>query len=150
MALTGHMAQPGGSPNHADAIGPGTRGPRLAGSDLGESTKARLLPGGDVDVINLSGTGLLVEGRSRPVVGTTVSIRLQGCNLKRLDGRIVRSRVSTIHRDGTLSYESAIEFDRPHALEEMVNASPADEADRHHSQPEPDEDVYILDADNDW
>lgn len=149
MALTGHMAQPGGSPNHADAIVPGTRGPRLAGADLGESTKARLLPGGDVDVINLSGTGLLVEGRSRPVVGTTVSIRLQGCNLKRLDGRIVRSRVSTIHRDGTLSYESAIEFDRPHALEEMVNASPADEVDRQ-PQAEPDEDVYILDADNDW
>ncbi|HET9359836.1 MAG TPA: hypothetical protein VFO58_08800 [Vicinamibacterales bacterium] len=149
MALTGHMAQPGGSPNHADAIVPGTRGPRLAGADLGESTKARLLPGGDVDVINLSGTGLLVEGRSRPVVGTTVSIRLQGCNLKRLDGRIVRSRVSTIHRDGTLSYESAIEFDRPHALEEMVNAAPADEVDRQ-PQAEPDEDVYILDADNDW
>jgi hypothetical protein len=57
--------------------------------------------------------------------------------------------VSTIHRNGTLSYESAIEFDRPHALEEMVNASPADDVDRQ-PQPEPDEDVYILDAGNDW
>ena len=148
MALTEHMDQPGGSLNHADAIVP-TRGPRLAGADLGDSKRARLLPGGDVDVINLSGTGLLVEGHSRPVVGTTVSIRLQGCNLTRLDGRIVRSRVSTIHRNGTLSYESAIEFDRPHALEEMVGASSADEVDRR-PQPEPDEDVYLLDADNDW
>lgn len=147
MALTEHMDQPG-SPNHADAIAV-TRAQRVAGPNLGDSKRARLLPGGDVDVINLSGTGLLVEGPCRPVVGTTVSIRLQGCNLRRLDGRIVRSRVSTIHRDGTLSYESAIEFDRPHALEEMVDASPADEVDRQ-PQPEPDEDVYILDADNDW
>jgi hypothetical protein len=49
-----------------------------------------------------------------------------------------------------LSYESAIEFDRPHALEEMLSAPPsADDLDGP-SQPESNEDIYILDADNDW
>jgi hypothetical protein len=148
MALTERMDRPG-SPTHADAMVSAARAPRVAGVELGESKRARLLPGGDVDVINLSGTGLLVEGRCRPAVGTTVSIRLQGSNLKRLEGRIVRSRVSTIHRDGTLSYESAIEFDRPHAVEEMVAPSSADDLDDH-SQAESGEDVYILDASNDW
>lgn len=149
MALTERTDQPG-SPNHADALVSAARAPRVTGPELGESKRARLLPGGDVDVINLSGTGLLVEGRYRPTVGTTVSIRLQGSNLKRLEGHIVRSRVSTIHRDGTLSYESAIEFDRAHALDEMVSgASSADDLESP-SQPESDEDVYILDADNDW
>jgi len=151
MALTGHLDQPG-SHHQPDAMATAAgRSPRVSTTELGESRKARLLPGGDVDVVNISGTGLLVEGRSRPAVGTTVSIRLQGSNLRRLEGRIVRSRVSTIHRDGTLSYESAIEFDRPHPLEEMVNAGPAaDGLAEGATRQESDEDVYVLDADNDW
>src|SRR5512143_2977190 len=96
------------------------RATRVSPSEPGGAAKARLLPGGEVDVLNVSETGLLVEGRSRPVVGTVVSIRLQGSRLKRLEGRIVRSRVSTIHRNGTLSYESAIEFDQPHAVQDLV------------------------------
>jgi hypothetical protein len=124
---------------------------RLTAADLGSASTARLLPGGEVDVLNVSETGLLVEGRSRPVVGTVVSIRLQRSRLKRLEGRIVRSRVSTIHRDGTLSYESAIEFDQSHAVQDLVNTgaeigassvdTPAAGAD---------DDVYVIDTDNDW
>jgi hypothetical protein len=132
--------QPGTSRSAADA----RRSPRLPASQLGESAKARLLPGGDVDVVNISATGLLVEGRARPAVGTVVSIRLQGSNVARLEGRIVRSRVSTIHRDGTLSYESAIEFDQPHALEEMLNEGPD------LSDVDGEGDVYVLDASNEW
>jgi hypothetical protein len=136
--------QPGAVPTGADA----RRARRVPASQLGESNRARLLPGGDVDVVNISGTGLLVEGRARPVVGTTVSIRLHGANLKRLEGRIVRSRVSTIHRDGTLTYESAIEFDRPHALQEMVTEA-ADRAEAEAEQDGQDE-VYVLDPSNEW
>jgi len=130
------------------------RATRVTGAELGVPAKARLLPGGEVDVLNVSGTGLLVEGKSRPVIGTVVSIRLKGARLKRLDGRIVRSRVSTIHRDGTLSYESAIEFDQAHAVEDLVNAG-AEKASAPSSgavtpnQPT-EEDVYVLDTDNDW
>jgi len=131
------------------------RAQRVAPSESG-STKARLLPGGEVDVLNVSETGLLVEGKSRPVVGTIVSIRLKGSLVRKLDGRIVRSRVSTIHRDGTLSYESAIEFDHAHALQDLVGGSVSDDADA--APPIGDagaprsseDDVYVIDADNDW
>jgi hypothetical protein len=130
------------------------RSTRMKGPELGVSTKARLLPGGEVDVLNVSETGLLIEGRARPVVGTIVSIRLKGSRLRKLEGKIVRSRVSTIHRDGTLSYESAIEFDHSHALDDLVNAndeqelaSPSDESIPLKSG---DDDVYVIDTDNDW
>lgn len=131
------------------------RAQRVTPADTSGATKARLLPGGEVDVLNVSETGLLVEGKSRPVVGTIVSIRLKGSRVRKLDGRIVRSRVSTIHRDGTLSYESAIEFDHSHALTDLVGAG-SDDVD---TTPMPndsgapkssDDDVYVLDADNDW
>ena len=136
------------------AIPASQRAARVTTADLGASTKARLLPGGDVDVLNVSETGLLVEGKSRPVIGTVVSIRLKGSRIKRLEGRIVRSRVSTIHRDGTLSYESAIEFDHPHAVEDLLNAD-GDRASvpstgKVTTTPSSDEDIYILDTDNDW
>jgi hypothetical protein len=98
-----------------------------------------------VDVINLSETGLLVEGRARPGVGTTVTIRVQGSRTV-LEGRIVRSRVSTIHRDGTLSYETAIEFTQPMPVEEIVNSPAAAVA----GTSGPDPDVYVIDTDNDW
>jgi len=120
------------------------RSPRVRGSQL-ETPRARLLPGGDVDVINISDTGLLVEGKFRPGVGTIVTIRIQGSRA-RLEGRIVRSRISTIHRDGTLSYESAIDFERPTSVDDIVNARAGAGA----GASGPDPDVYVLDADNDW
>jgi hypothetical protein len=104
-----------------------------------------LLPGGDVDVVNISETGLLVEGKARPGVGTVVTIRIQGSRA-RLEGRIVRSRVSTIHRDGTLSYESAIEFDTPMSVDDIMNSRASASAGAAESDP----DVYVLDTDNDW
>ena len=80
-----------------------------------------------MDVINISDTGLLVEGKARPGVGTIVTIRIQGSRAK-LEGRIVRSKISTIHRDGTLSYESAIEFDTPTSVQDIVDSPVAAQA----------------------
>jgi hypothetical protein len=126
----------------------------VTAAELGVSKQARLLPGGEVDVLNVSETGLLVEGKSRPVIGTVVSIRLKGSRLKRLEGRIVRSRVSTIHRDGTLSYESAIEFDQSHTIEDLVDAvsehASAPSSDEATAPQTTDDDVYVIDPDNDW
>ena len=148
------MASPEPSEQDVPGIVASQRAPRVTTTDVGVSTKARLLPGGDVDVLNVSETGLLVEGKTRPVIGTAVSIRLKGSRIKRLEGRIVRSRVSTIHRDGTLSYESAIEFDHSHAVEDLVNAggnsTPAPSNGEAVANPPSDDDVYILDTDNDW
>jgi hypothetical protein len=140
MSLTEPLDEPG-SP---DGGGVYERSPRVPASQIGKP-RARLLPGGDVDVINISATGLLVEGKARPGVGTIVTIRIQGSRAK-LEGRIVRSRISTIHRDGTLSYESAIEFDTPTPLEEIVNSPVAAKV----GTGESDQDVYVIDTDNDW
>ncbi len=127
--------------------GPGPQGhrsPRVPASQIGKP-RARLLPGGDVDVINISDTGLLVEGKARPGVGTIVTVRIQGSRAK-LEGRIVRSKISTIHRDGTLSYESAIEFDTPTSVQDIVDSPVAAQA----AAGEGDQDVYVIDTDNDW
>jgi hypothetical protein len=140
MSLTEPLDEPGspdGGSNHH-------RSPRLPASQIGRP-RARLLPGGDVDVVNISETGLLVEGKARPGVGTVVTIRIQGSRAK-LEGRIVRSRISTIHRDGTLSFESAIEFDTPTPIQEIVNPPVAAQA----GGSEGDQDVYVIDTDNDW
>ena len=140
MSLTEPLDEPG-SP------GPGPaqdRSPRVPAFLIGKP-RARLLPGGDVDVINISETGLLVEGKARPGVGTVVTIRIQGSRAK-LEGRIVRSKISTIHRDGTLSYESAIEFDTPTSVQDIVNPQGAAQV----GAGEGDQDVYVIDTDNDW
>lgn len=140
MSLTEPLDEPG-SPGGG---GVHERSPRVPASQIGRP-RARLLPGGDVDVINISDTGLLVEGKARPGVGTVVTIRIQGSRAK-LEGRIVRSRISTIHRDGTLSYESAIEFDTPMPVQDIVDSPAAAQA----GAAEGDQDVYVIDTDNDW
>jgi hypothetical protein len=142
MSLTEPLDPPG-SPTGGST----DRSRRVPGSQLA-TPRARLLPGGDVDVINISDTGLLVEGKARPGVGTVVTIRIQGSRAK-LEGRIVRSKISTIHRDGSLSYESAIEFETPTSLEAIINSPAAAPAAAGPSEGG-DQDVYVIDTDNDW
>jgi hypothetical protein len=140
MSLTEPLDEPG-SPESGDVH---HRSRRVPAAHIGRP-RARLLPGGDVDVINISDTGLLVEGKARPGVGTVVTIRIQGSRAK-LEGRIVRSRISTIHRDGTLSYESAIEFDTPMPVQDIVDSPVSARA----GATEGDQDVYVIDTNNDW
>lgn len=132
------------------------RMPRVTPSALGISSHVKLLPGGEATLINVSNTGAQIDGKNRLPVGSKVSIRLQGAAIKRLDGTIVRSHVSTIHRDGTLSYESGIDFDRPYPITQPVSgveATPAVPAvpDVVEEVMLPDaEEVYVLNVDNDW
>jgi hypothetical protein len=90
--------------------------PRMTPAALGISKGVKLLPGGEAALLNISNSGAQIEGKSRLVVGSRVSIRLQGGAVNRLDGTIVRSQVATIHRDGSLSYESGVDFDRPYPI----------------------------------
>jgi hypothetical protein len=92
------------------------RMPRMTPAAIGIGKEVKLLPGGEATLLNISNSGAQIEGKSRLVVGSRVSIRLQGAAVKRLDGTIVRSQVSTIHRDGSLSYESGVDFDRPYPI----------------------------------
>ena len=127
-------------------------------STIGIAKEIKLLPGGEATLLNISNSGAQIEGKTRLVVGSRVSIRLQGADVKRLDGSIVRSQVSTIHRDGSLSYESGVEFDRPYPI-----TGPLD-GDEPGTTPQPasvpvqvapvarprENDALALSVDNDW
>ena len=123
------------------------RARRMRASEAGVVRQVRLLPGGDAIILNISNTGLLVENKGRLPVGTIVNVRLEGASVIGMEGHIVRSRVAAIHRDGSVSYETAIEFERPqsidgHDIEEpIVKPRP---------EPEAPENVYVLDTANDW
>ena len=111
---------------------------------------ARLLPGGDADILNISNTGLLVENKSRLPIGSTVNVRVEGSSVMGIEGHIVRSRVSAIHRDGTLSYETAIEFDRPQPIAGNEAEAPQAAPKPRSKKPSGDDDVYVIDTSNDW
>ena len=137
------------SPEDTDAQA-AKRAKRLRAAEAGVVRQARLLPGGDADILNISNTGLLVENKTRLPIGSSVNVRVQGSAVMGIEGHIVRSRVSAIHRDGTLSYETAIEFDHPHPIDgsEPPQASPRAAAPRAERSPE--DDVYVIDTSNDW
>jgi|KBSMisStandDraft_5_1062788.scaffolds.fasta_scaffold321864_2 predicted component of type VI protein secretion system len=129
------------------------RGARTTPASIGLDKEVRLLPGGEATLLNISSSGAQIEGKSRLVVGSKVSIRLQGGAVKRMDGVIVRSQVSTIHRDGSLSYESAVDFERPYPingpLDGDVPAIPL-QAIPTPAPPPGAEEALALGVDNDW
>jgi hypothetical protein len=90
---------------------------RLAANEVAMSSKAKLSPGGDVEVINISASGALVEGKNRFAVGTAVGLLTEGSNRPRVMGRITRCQVSTVHRDGTMTYQLGIAFDESAEVE---------------------------------
>lgn len=123
------------------------RARRMRASEAGVVRHARLLPGGDAIILNISNTGLLVENKGRLPVGTTVNVRLEGASVMGMEGHIVRSRVAAIHRDGSVSYETAIEFERPQAIDGNDVEEPIV---KQRSEPQAAENVYVLDTSNDW
>jgi hypothetical protein len=138
------------SPDDVDASS-SKRAKRLRASDAGVVRQARLLPGGDADILNISNTGLLVENKTRLPIGSTVNVRVQGSSVMGIEGHIVRSRVSAIHRDGTLTYETAIEFDHPYPIdgEELEPPKPRS-ASPGKKKAAGEDDVYVIDTSNDW
>jgi hypothetical protein len=127
--------------------------PRVTPAAIGIAKEVKLLPGGEAVLLNISNSGAQIEGKNRLVVGSRVSIRLQGGSVKRIDGVIVRSQVSTIHRDGSLSYESGVDFDRPYPLTSPLDgdlpAVPIQAMPTAAAQPR-EEEAVALGADNDW
>jgi hypothetical protein len=67
-----------------------------------------------------------------------------------IEGHIVRSRVSAIHRDGTLTYETAIEFERPHPIDGDELEPPKPRRASRGSKTSGEDDVYVIDTSNDW
>jgi len=137
------------SPEDTDALS-SKRARRLRASEAGVVRQARLLPGGDADILNISNSGLLVENKSRLPIGSSVNVRVEGSSVMGIEGHIVRSRVSAIHRDGTLSYETAIEFERPQPIDGDEVAPPPARPAARGKAPSGDVDVYVIDTSNDW
>jgi hypothetical protein len=109
----------------AEANAEGHRAPRLDAGEAGFNKEVKLSPGGAAELLNVSETGLLVESKTRLSTGAKVLITLTGKEPKRLTGRVVRCQVCAIHRDGTMTYQTALALDQPAGLENIAVDSPA-------------------------
>ena len=88
-------------------------------------SRARLRTGRDLAVVNVSNTGLLVEGAARLLPGTHVEV-----HVVTRDGRVlVRSRATRAYvwtlTGDTLCYRGALAFDRPVDTAAITDAFPA-------------------------
>jgi hypothetical protein len=85
--------------------------PRFPATAVPTITSMKLSPGDTVDLLNISRSGVLVEGRTRFVPGTRITVLFDGgFSPARIKGKVVRSYVSSI-KDGMLRYHSGIQFD---------------------------------------
>ena len=92
------------------------RAPRLAPSAFPELKSARLLAGPEVQLINLSRGGALLESDTRIIPGANICIRLVAADaVFLLRGRVLRSRASHL-RGSALIYECAVAFDEEFPL----------------------------------
>jgi PilZ domain len=109
----------------AETSSEGRRAPRLDAGEAGLNKEVKLSPGGVAELLNVSESGLLVESKQRLSTGAKVLITLTGREPKRLTGRVVRCQVCAIHRDGTMTYQTALALDQPAGLEQTIAESTA-------------------------
>lgn len=89
------------------------------GSPLAE---ARIVGGGDVQVVNLSMHGAALRGRERARPGRPVGLfwTLAGKRV-RVSARVVRASVSALRGEGGVEYAAGLEFAEPvDALWELI------------------------------
>jgi hypothetical protein len=101
--------------------------PRFPATGVPTITSMRLSPGDTVELVNISRSGVLVEGRMRFVPGTRITVHFEGgFSPARMKGKVVRCHVSSIS-GGTLLYQSGIQFETRLDTNpgEMVVALPA-------------------------
>jgi hypothetical protein len=89
----------------------GERKARIPASEIDGGDDVKIVPGGTVELINLSDSGALIEGKTRCAVGTIVTLCIGGKSPRRRQARIVRCNVSAIHRDSSMTYQLALTFD---------------------------------------
>ena len=85
--------------------------PRFPATAVPTITSMRLSPGDTVELVNISRSGVLVEGHTRFVPGTRITVLFDGgFSPARMKGKVVRCHVSSIN-DGMLRYQSGIQFE---------------------------------------
>jgi hypothetical protein len=86
--------------------------PRFPASAVPSITGVSLSNGDVVNLVNISRTGVLIEGCTRFIPGMRATIMFQGTfRPPKVKGTIVRCQVSSID-GGSLRYQSAIEFEK--------------------------------------
>jgi PilZ domain len=86
----------------------------------------RLSPGDEIStLVNISTSGMLVECISRPRPGSAVTVHLLGTfTPAKVQGRVARTMVASLGKDGVLHYMVGVAFDNPIDLEEQLAAPP--------------------------
>ncbi len=86
--------------------------PRYPAAVMPAITAMRLSPGEAVTLVNISASGVLVEGKTRFVPGTRVTVHFEGTiKPNQIKARVIRCQVSAIGGGGSLQYQSAIAFE---------------------------------------
>ena len=86
--------------------------PRYPPSAMPAITGMRLSPGEAVSLVNISASGVLVQGKTRFVPGTRVTVHFEGTiKPNQIKARVIRCQVSAIGSGGSLQYQSAIAFE---------------------------------------
>lgn len=96
-------------------------------------TSARLRHGVDVDVLNLSTAGALIELAARLLPGATVEMHLGAADWAfSSPARVLRCYVSALSADDGVRYQAALRFDRPVPLRRDDNDDFTRHADANH------------------
>jgi hypothetical protein len=87
--------------------------PRFSAAAVPAIAGVKLSPGDIVSLINISRSGMLVEGKTRFVPGTRVTITFEGSfTPAQVKAKIVRCQVASIS-GGALRYQCGLQFDQP-------------------------------------
>jgi hypothetical protein len=82
-------------------------------------TGVRLAPGGDVELVDISVSGMLIRGPRRAAPGAPLIATFAGAlDVKSVAGRVARCEVAGIGADGAILYKIGISFNKPIALPE--------------------------------
>ena len=107
---------------------PGVETRRVPGNQAITGGTIRMTPGGQAQLLNVSATGALVEAKQRLATGTSVVMSIDGDRPQRLQGSVVRSTVTAIHRDSTMTYQLAIAFSPDTKFDGLPEEQPEPEA----------------------
>jgi hypothetical protein len=111
--------------------------PRYPASAVPSLIGVRLSPGEAVALVNISKTGVLVEGRTRFVPGTRVTVIFEGGFMPpSRKAKVIRCQVSSIV-GGALHYHSGIQFESRLDVLDTVAPAPPPEAASATPAPEP-------------
>lgn len=117
---------------------------RQRASRIPEITAVRLTPtGGNVSLVNISSSGVLVECGSRLASKTTVTVRFEGTfSPASIEGQVARCQVAGIGKDGAIRYHVGIAFAQHIPLNLDAAPPPSDVS----AQPSPSEPPPVVPA----